>query len=388
MRRWPRRRRTDPPGHGERLYDQARDGHLMPREEAAVSDPEGQPVMFRAGREDGQQPASAAAFEAAVTGPRVLLADISVWQPNIADAAYLAWSRAIIFRAMYGTSVDRAWYGGARRDALHAGGAMFVGAYQYLVAGQAADAQAHALVRLVGNLRPGEKLICDIEEGPASQQAARWRQWSAVITAAYGPRAMPWLYSGLSFGQAAGLSPHWVAAYRNNEPGGNHLLWQFTDAYPVPGVGTCDCSMFRGTIGELAALGWPATGPVPKPVPKPGPVPPPKPPPVPVPVTRLPVLSQGATGPAVRTLQALCTARGYPTAIDGTFGPGTKVQVMAVQRHFGLVPDGIVGPATWAALLGVLGGEQPGFAEDAQRLGTIRVRSDPHRCVPCAYPLR
>jgi putative peptidoglycan binding protein/glycosyl hydrolase family 25 len=354
-----------------------------------VSDPEGQPAMFRAGHEDGGTPA-ASAPEA--TGPRVLLADISVWQPNI-TGAYLAWSKAIIFRAMYGTQVDRAWYGGQRRDFLHAGGAMFTGIYAYLVAGLDAAAQAHALVRLVGNLRPGEKLICDIEEGPASAQAARWRQWSAVITAAYGPRAMPWLYSGLSFGQSAGLSPHWVAAYRATEPGGNHLLWQFTDAYPVPGVGVCDASVFRGTIGELAALGWPATGPVPKPVPKPPakpvPVPVPgRPPPVPVPVTRLPVLSQGASGPHVRTLQALCTARGYPTAIDGTFGPGTKVQVMAVQRHFGLVPDGVCGALTWGALIGVLGGEQPGFAEDAQRLGTIRVRSDPHRCVPCAYPLR
>lgn len=317
-----------------------------------MDDPEGQPpVMFRAGHEDGQAPASPAAIEAAATGPRVLLADISVWQPNIADAAYLAWSKAIIFRAMYGTQVDRAWYGGGRRDALHAGGAMFVGAYQYLVAGQPADAQAHALVSLVGNLRPGEKLICDIEEGPVQQQAARWRQWAAVITAAYGPRAMPWLYSGLSFGQSAGMSPHWVAAYRSTEPGGSHLLWQFTDAYPVPGVGVCDASLFRGTIGELAALGWPATGPVPKPVPVP--VPPPRPAPVPVPVTRLPVLSQGASGAAVRTLQALCTARGYPCAIDGTFGPATKITLQAVQRHYGLVPDGVCGPLAWGVLIGI-----------------------------------
>ena len=105
--------------------------------------PEGQPVMFRAGREDGQQPAPPSVIEAAASGPRVLLADISVWQPNIADAAYLKWSKAIIFRALYGTQVDRAWYGGGRRDALHAGGASFVGLYQYLTAGQPADVQAH-----------------------------------------------------------------------------------------------------------------------------------------------------------------------------------------------------------------------------------------------------
>jgi hypothetical protein len=317
-----------------------------------MTDPGALPVMFRAGHEDGDGQPAVSVFQAA--GPKVLLADISVWQPNIADAAYLAWSRAIIFRAMYGTAVDRAWYGGARRDFLHAGGAAFVGAYQYLTAGQDAAAQAHALVNLVGPLRQGEKLICDIEEGPPGQQAARWRQWSAVITAAYGPRADPWLYSGLSFGQAAGMSPHWVAAYRSAEPGGSHLLWQFTDRYPVPGVGLADCSVYRGSIGQLAAHGWQATATKPPPVPAPGPAPKPVPPGwQEAMMARLPVLAQGASGPHVRTLQALCTARGYPAAIDGTFGPATKQAVQAVQRHHGLTPDGVAGPATWPALLGV-----------------------------------
>lgn len=223
--------------------------------------------MFRAGNDDPGAAASARAVPQ-FTGPYTLLADVSEYQPDIADAAYLRWSKAIAFRAMYGTTVDRAWYGGARRDGLHAGGARFVGIYGYLRAGQDAAAQAHALVNLVGHLRQGEKLVCDIEEGPPGEQASRWRQWSAVITAAYGAAADPWLYAGLSFAGSAGLDPQWEAAYRAAEPPGNHLLWQFSASYPVPGVGITDCNRFRGTIDELAAHGWQAV-PVKPPAPAP-----------------------------------------------------------------------------------------------------------------------
>jgi GH25 family lysozyme M1 (1,4-beta-N-acetylmuramidase) len=230
-----------------------------------LSSPTRLPVTFRAGVVADTAPAP----QTAAASPGVLLSDISAWQPDIADAAYLAWSRAVVIRAMYGTAVDGAWYGGGRRNALHAGGARFVGIYAYLTAGQDAGVQARALVNLVANLRQGEKLVCDIEEGPPDEQAARFRQWSAVITGAYGPAAEPWLYAGLDFAAAAGLDPQWLAASRNAEPPGNHILWQFSESYPVPGVGIADCSLFRGTIGELAALGWQGT-PVTPPPPTPG----------------------------------------------------------------------------------------------------------------------
>jgi hypothetical protein len=316
-------------------------------------------TMFRAGGTPDVTASSgvldASQFRPGITSGGILLADISEFQPDLADAAYLRWSRAVAVRAMYGSAHDdSAWYGGARRDALHAGGVAWLGIYQYLVASEDAAAQAHALVSLVGALRPGEKLICDIEEGPPGAQALRWRQWSAVITAAYGRAADPWCYAGLDFAGTAGLTPQWLAAYQASEPSGGHHLWQFTAAYQVPGVGAaCDCNVYRGSIGDLAALGWqpPATIPVP-PAPAPGPVHV-TPAPVPVPVSGLPVLTEGDAGPAVRTLQALCGARGNPVLVDGQFGPATLSALLAVQRRSGLNPDGIAGPLTWLALLGI-----------------------------------
>lgn len=65
-------------------------------------------------------------------------------------------------------------------------------------------------------------------------------------------------------------------------------------------------------------------------------------------------LRRGASGPLVMALQqklaqALSTAPVGALA-DGEFGPRTEAAVREFQRRNGLVPDGIVGPKTWAAL--------------------------------------
>jgi predicted chitinase len=69
----------------------------------------------------------------------------------------------------------------------------------------------------------------------------------------------------------------------------------------------------------------------------------------------LPILRRGdgiqtpANQAAVRRLQ---TALGLPSAsIDGQFGKGTEAAVKQFQTTQGLLADGIVGPATWSALL-------------------------------------
>ena len=118
-----------------------------------------------------------------------------------------------------------------------------------------------------------------------------------------------------------------------------HLLWQFTDAYQVPGIGTCDCSVYHGTIDQLAALAYAGQ------------------PAAPAPnwtetlMQTLPTIGQGTTGEDVRTLQGALVARHQAITVDGAFGPATRTALETFQRSAGLTADGIAGPATWPRLL-------------------------------------
>ena len=69
-------------------------------------------------------------------------------------------------------------------------------------------------------------------------------------------------------------------------------------------------------------------------------------------------LRVGSTGPNVVIIQTSINriAQNYPAipkipAVDGIFGSRTEASVRAFQQIFGLSPDGIVGPATWYALV-------------------------------------
>jgi peptidoglycan hydrolase-like protein with peptidoglycan-binding domain len=62
------------------------------------------------------------------------------------------------------------------------------------------------------------------------------------------------------------------------------------------------------------------------------------------------MLTQGATGKPVRTLQERLISHGYALALDGEFGPATLAAVRQFQADFGLEVDGAVGPQTWRAL--------------------------------------
>lgn len=68
---------------------------------------------------------------------------------------------------------------------------------------------------------------------------------------------------------------------------------------------------------------------------------------------QLPVVQQGAIGNFVRTIQCLCAARGHVTRDDGVFGIDTGAAVRSVQADAQIKIDGIVGPQTWPALLGI-----------------------------------
>lgn len=60
------------------------------------------------------------------------------------------------------------------------------------------------------------------------------------------------------------------------------------------------------------------------------------------------MLKLGSTGPEVGKLQERLRALGFDA--DGTFGPATRAAVTAFQESRGLLPDGIAGPITLAAL--------------------------------------
>ena len=69
-------------------------------------------------------------------------------------------------------------------------------------------------------------------------------------------------------------------------------------------------------------------------------------------------LRVGSTGPNVVVLQVALNriSQNYPAipkipAVDGIFGSRTEATVRAFQQIFNLTPDGIVGPATWYAIV-------------------------------------
>lgn len=64
------------------------------------------------------------------------------------------------------------------------------------------------------------------------------------------------------------------------------------------------------------------------------------------------LLRQGSRGEGVRALQQALVYLGQRIAVDGIFGRGTREAVRWFQRSRGLSPDGVVGPATRAALQG------------------------------------
>lgn len=66
----------------------------------------------------------------------------------------------------------------------------------------------------------------------------------------------------------------------------------------------------------------------------------------------LPILRRGMQGPAVVQLQERLKTLGFlQGSVDGFFGEATQAAVIAAQQKFNLQSDGIVGPATWRALL-------------------------------------
>ena len=104
--------------------------------------------------------------------------------------------------------------------------------------------QAVAFLEQVGQPKPSDLLVLDLEEG--SGDLSRWSlDFLGAVEQATGLR--PWFYSGLKFIEAhitdAALAryPLWLARYRPTPPDAPRpwsawRLWQHTDKATVPGV--------------------------------------------------------------------------------------------------------------------------------------------------------
>lgn len=67
-----------------------------------------------------------------------------------------------------------------------------------------------------------------------------------------------------------------------------------------------------------------------------------------------PIVSRGAVGERVVTIQYLLDQRGWRLAVDGRFGPATQAAVLTFQRRNKIVGTGIVGNITWPKLVVML----------------------------------
>jgi hypothetical protein len=91
-------------------------------------------------------------------------------------------------------------------------------------------------------------------------------------------------------------------------------------------------------------------------------------------VQGMPTLSRGAAGDLVVWAQEHLNAAGVPVTVDGGYGPKTLAAVESFQSQHGLTVDGVIGSATWTALLSY----QPAiisWAPGGTRMSTRNARS-------------
>jgi lysozyme len=214
------------------------------------------------------------------------------------------------------------------------------GAYHFFRPGKNPTTQANNFLKAIGSkLDPGDLppvLDLEILDGLSSSMVLdRAMQWLKVIEAETGRQPIVYTFPVFwedKLGNPTQLNryPLWVANFGTQTPylpsaWKNWTFHQFSESGVIKGIqGNVDLNQFNGGHDQLQTL---LKGKV--------------------------LLRQGATGQTVIDLQQRLNGRGFEVgAPDGDFGPKTKAAVMAFQKAAGLGVDGIVGPATWGALLG------------------------------------
>ena len=252
-------------------------------------------------------------------------------------------------KATEGTSYINPDYVPARLRAKEAGA--FFCAYHFLQAGNGAGQADHAY-SVVGST----PLMLDMEtetlngftSKPSVTDAAnfvsRYRAHGGVIYLMYLPRwywaslgspsLTPLIELGLllvssNYTSYSDSGPGW-ASYGGMTP----VIWQYTDNATLNGVNPVDFNAYRGTLAEFQRQVTTGAQPGGQPMLQ----------------ESEPMLQEGDTGAAVKTLQTRLNAWGATLAVDGDFGSATLAAVKAFQTAHHLSMDGIVGPLTWAAL--------------------------------------
>jgi hypothetical protein len=245
-------------------------------------------------------------------------------------------------KATEGTGYTNPDYHPAKIRAQNAGA--FFCAYHFLQAGNGAG-QAHYAYSVVG----ATPLMLDVEKEtlhgvthyPSVADVVafvnQYRALGGVIYLLYLPHwywqeiGSPSLAPVIQLGLLLVSSNY--TSYSNSGPGwGSYgrmtpVIWQYTASATLNGRSPVDYNAYRGTVTDFKSQV--TTGALPGPE---------------------PLLREGDTGAAVKSLQTRLNAWGAALAVNGDFGASTLAAVKTFQTAHHLSVDGVVGPITWAAL--------------------------------------
>ena len=291
--------------------------------------------------------------------------DISSWQKGMGAASFMAVDFAIIKITEGQTFVDPCFdefYEAARSVGVPVGAYVF----SHAVTEEAARAEANKALGLLKGRELPLGLYIDVEDG--AQLALSDSKLTAVVKAfcdtvkdagyiagAYGSAGQLWAKVGPSYlGDDVIV---WAASW-GLKPRLSCDVWQYTDHAKIDGYdGPVDGD--EGLSERFLAM----CGGTYKPDPAPAPEQPAEDEKATFTLAGVPVLRKGDVSNAVMAMQGELLALGYSCGgkrkwcghevADGIFGNVTEESVRSFQRSKNLPDNGIVGPKTRAALLGI-----------------------------------